>query len=69
MKKTIATLSLMALMLGATTAFAGVTKQDNKGNKPAMTDTATHNKKGKRKGKTKTAKPKQTPATTKPSSK
>ncbi len=66
MKKTIVTLSLMALMLGTATAFAGVTKQDNK---PATTNTATHTMKGKRKGKTKTAKHKAAAATTKPSGK
>lgn len=66
MKKTIATLSLMALMLGTTTAFAAVTKQDNK---PATTNTATHTTKGKRKGKAKTAKHKPAATTTKPSGK
>jgi hypothetical protein len=69
MKKTIATLSLMALMLGTTTAFAGVTRQDHKDNKSATTNTATNSTKGKQKAKAKTSKPKPEAAKTKPSSK
>lgn len=67
MKKTIATVSLAALLLGASSAFAATTNQDTKA-KTAATATGTEKGKTKHKGKGK-AKAKSTPAATKPSGK
>lgn len=65
MKKTIATVSLAALLLGATSAFAATTNQDTKA-KMALAATGTEKGKAKHKGKGK-AKAKSAPAATKPS--
>ncbi len=68
MKKTIATLSLAALLMGATSAFAATTNQDTKA-KTAPAAASTDNKgKAKHKAKGK-AKAKTPPAATKPSGK
>ncbi len=64
MKKTIATLSLAALLMGTTSAFAGTIQGDKtKATTPAAGTTETKGK-GKTK-KTKTVKPTPTPAATK----
>ena len=67
MKKTIATVSLAALLLGATSAFAATTNQDTKA-KMAPAATGTEKGKAKHKGKGK-AKAKSEPAATTPTGK
>jgi len=71
MKKTIATLSLVALLMGATSAFAATATQNDKSKTTAPAAGSTEHKgKAKHKGKGKhTAKPKTAPAATKPSGK